>query len=415
MAGSTLSQLLDFSAATGPLVLTGPDEIVNEAQIPSYMLSWLLSGDATDRVQGGKNIFDLIMFDAGSTANFYLPGSTRTWSNPQVLDQHQIEWRFLEDHMTFIDAEVELQAGGLDRSAKFQVFKRILRAKEKAMATRLSNKMENALFAQPDATIMEGTTAAHIQPYSIFCFVNEFGGPSGPSSSIFNTAGTNPVASGLPNGFTTIANLDPAVKEGWRAWQVPYDDPAPATSTPSPQANNLYLALSKAVEVTAADELPYKPGEATTNKMPYSDYLLPCSLKGKTLLETLARSSQLYFRLAAQDAHYGMPTFAGIPAKYCAAMNTAAVYPTSGQTAPAVGSGATEDAADKSGPRFPLISKTWMRPIFHSERYFYMRPDIVPSAQPDTTVKPVACWYNLFPRSRRKMAFVYPTSDITGV
>ena len=57
-----------------------------------------------------------------------------------------------------------------------------------------------------------------------------------------------------------------------------------------------------------------------------------------------------------------------------------------------------------------FLAKEWVKPVFQTNRYFYMRPDIVPSAQPDTTVKPVVCWYNFFPRSRRKLGFVYPTT-----
>lgn len=408
MSGSALSQLLDFYAVTGPAILTGPEAIVNEAQERSFAWSWLMSGNAENRLQGGQRIKDFIMFDAGDTARFYLPGASRTWSNPNVLDEHAIDWRFLEDHMAFIDAEIELQASGLSREAKFHTFKRILAVKEKRLATSLSNKMEAALFAQPNATTMEGTTATQTDPYSLFTFINEFGGTA-------TDAGALAPGTGLPNGFTTIAGLSPTTETKWRCQQVSYTDADVTLTTANASAAGLLNAFTKMLLLTKYDELPYKAGEGTTNNPLTNDYCIFASLNGRTYFEKIQRASADHFKRYKTDPNYvgSMPDFAGVPMKYVSRMDTAAVYPSSGTTAPTVGSGALETAADISGPRYMWAAREWIKPIFHSSRYFHMRPEIVPSSQPDTTIKVAACWYNLFPRSRQKLGMVYPRADIT--
>lgn len=423
MAGSALSQLLDWYSITGPQILTSADALVNEAQRPNYMLKWLLSGDSMGRLQGGKYIQDWILTDAGNTASFYLPGATRTYSNPNSTATHQIDWRFVEDHMTFLETDTDLQGvGSMTRSARMQVYKNIVTVKEKRMATSLSGKMEDALVAQPDASLMEGSTATAVQPYSIFTFLNEYGATAGTYEQLDGTT-VNPygTTTRMPNGFTTVANLSQTTNPAFRCWQFDYSDPAPTSTAGNYASHNLFAALSRATKYTSAEALPYKAEQSTVNDPFKSNYVFLCSMRGHALVESINRASQNYFRPGPQDPHYGDPIFGGIPFKWLASMNNALVYPTSGTTAPAVGSGAGEfDNMNGSldpqyyGPRFALASKEWLKPVFHSDHYFAMRPDIIPSAQPDTKVKMVNCWYNIFPRSLKKMAFIYPSADITG-
>lgn len=418
MAGAALSQFLDFWATTGPAIFSSIDEVVNEAQRPNYLTKWLLTGDSANRLQGGAQIKDFVMFDAGNTAYTYLPGGTRTYSNPQVLDSHQGDWRFIEDHMMIVETDPDLQStSSMNSKSKFQTYKNIIAVKKKRLATSLSNKMEDLLHAFPNATRMEGNNSSALDPYSIYTFVNEYGGTS---TNFFDSTGLNPGGLGQPNAFTNIEGLNPSTQAGWRCWQANYNNsPLPSTSTGTQSANDVYDAMTKVVMATEAEEMPWKGGESTTNDVSMAnDYVFMASMRGKTMMEKLARSSQNVFRLNPNDPHYNTPTFGGIPIKYIAGKNTAAHYPTSGTTAPTVAAGgATEfgSTAAVAGPRFELVSKQWFKPIFHDQHFFVMRPDVVPSAQPDVTVKIVNCWINYWCRSRRKMGIVYPTTAITGV
>lgn len=415
MAGSALSQLLDWYSVTGPQILTGADALVNEAQKQNYLLKWLLSGDQMGRLQGGKYIQDWILTDAGNTAQLYLPGATRTYSNPNSTVNHQIDWRFIEDHMTFLETDTDLQGvGSMTRAARMQVYKNIVTIKEKRMATSLSGKMEDLLVAAPTSSTMEGSTTTAIQPYSIFTFVNEYGATSG-TYELTDGSG-NPAGSTRMSTFATVANLSQTTNSAWRCWQLDYSDAAPTSAATNVGQNNLFDALSRATKYTQAEALPYKAEQSTVNDPFKSDYIFLCSMRGHMAMEKLNRASQNYFRPGPQDPHYGDPIFGGIPFKWTQSMGQAAIYPTSGHTYPGA-SGVTEASGSGAytGPRFYLISKSWLKPVFHSDHYFAMRPDIIPSAQPDTKVKMVNCWYNIFPRSLKKLACVYPANTTAGV
>lgn len=417
MSGTALSQLLDFASTTSALGFSGIEDIVNEGQDFNYGLSWLISGGNDRRVQGGASIRDDLMLDAGNTGAFYNPGYNRTYSNPQVLTNHTLQWAFYENHWMFLDVEQDLQGVGMmNTKSKRVVFKNVLAAKRKRFATNTSNDIEKALFAQPNGTYMEGAGIDR-KPMSLFAYANEYGATAG---TIFDANGRDPAGTGLGTNFTTIMNVPAASAPGFRCWQLDYSDAAPTTTAGNYGANNLYTAFSNAVKLVNASNMPYKPGESTSNNTP-EDYAWLCSMRGETHVEKLSRSSQNYFRLKANDADYGSPSFAGIPFRYVAEMNNAFVYPTSGTTAPAIGSGAGEfDNMNGSldptffGPRYMLASKSWLKPVFHDEHYFAMRPEITPSGQPDAKINVMSLWYNIWCRSRRKLAFVYPSADITG-
>jgi len=411
MAGSALSQLLDWYSVTGPQVLTSADSLVNEAQRPNYLLKWLLSGNSDGRIQGGKYIQDWILTDAGNTASFYLPGATRTYSNPNSTATHQIDWRFIEDHMMFLETDTDLQGvGSMTRAARMQVYKNIVTVKEKRLATSLSGKMEDALFSLPSSTTMEGSTASATQPYSLFAFVNEYGATAGTFETTDGLG--NPAGATRMGSFATVANLSQSTNAAWRCWQFDYSDQVPTSGTSTYAAHNLFNALSKSTKYTSAEALPYKASEATQNDPFKSNYVFLCSMRGHAQMEVINRASQNYFRPGPQDPHYGDPIFGGIPFKWVHALNNATVYPSSGTTFPT--SPGTELTADVVGSRYFLVSKEWLKPVFHTDHYFTMRPDIIPSAQPDTKVKMVNCWYNLFPRSLKKLACIYPSADITA-
>lgn len=415
---TALSQLLDWYSVTGPQVLTGTDSLVNEAQRANYLLKWLLSGDQLGRLQGGKYIQDWILTDAGNTASFYTPGDARTYSNPNATANHQIDWRFLEDHMTFLESDVDLQGvGNMTRAARMQVYKNIVTVKEKRLATSMSGKMEDALLAAPTSSTMEGSTTSTTQPYSIFTFVNEYGATSTTGNTSEVAAdGVNPYGGTRMSTFATVANLSQSSNAAWRCWQAAYQNAAPTSAATNVANNDLFDALSRMTKYTTAEALPYKSEQSTVNDPFKSNYIWLCSMKGHGYIEKLNRASQNYFRPGPQDPHYGDPIFGGIPFKWVQGMDTATVYPTSGHTFPGA-SGVTESSSSGSctGARFYLVSKEWMKPIFHSDHYFAMRPDIIPSAQPDTKIKMVNCWYNIFPRSLKKMGCVYPATSTAGV
>jgi len=410
--GSAITSWSDMYKITGPITLTGPESIPNEAQNRSFMTSWWLNGD-TDNLQGGTQIQDFIMSDTGSTASNNLPGADRTVSDPQVLEKVTAEWRLTEDYYVLNQIILSLNKHGGDAAARYMAYKREMAKIERRFATSLNNKLDNDLAAQPDATTQVGTGSTSINPTPLWTYVNEYGATAG---TIFDsTDGSMPAGTGLPNGFTTIDGLSPSTSKFWRCWQINYSDSV-STSTVNPGASNFLTALTKAINLVNYQALPYRPGESTVNDaLRNPEYCIPVSINGEAYVQRVAVGSQNFFRMDPQDPYYPAVRFAGIPFMRWAAMDTAAIYPTSGTTAPTLGAGVTEmsSSAAVSGPRFPLISKKWLRWFFHSDFNFYMWPTKYPAKQWDTEIHPVSIMHNRLCLSRRKMAMIYPSSNIT--
>lgn len=406
MAGTPIPSWSDFYRITGPAVLEGPEDFLNEAAERSYLMTWLVGGKMN--VQGGSEIVEYPMVEDGSSAANTHPGSERTHLQPQVLRTLTAQWRLTEDFMVFNHIIRDLNEGGGGAKGRYQRRKSEQKREEVRVATSLSNKLENDLFAQPDVSTMEGTGANIVNPNSIFVFVNEYGGQNDTTSTIFDTDARYPYGTGLPNGYTTIQGINPTTEKWYRCWQVPYSDDYPTVSTTNAAGHNLFTALSKALNLVKYKPLPWKAGATVNDAANNTDYVIPVSVLGDALVQSIARAGNNFFRTAPGDAFYPNVAFAGIPFVPCSGMDRAEVYPTSGTTAPAVGAGVTEANADNAGPRFPLISRKWMRQIFHEKYAFYMWPSKIPTKQHDTEIIPVSTLHNRVCTSRRKMAMIYP-------
>lgn len=407
-AGSPLPAYLQLWNLTGPTTLRGPLDIVNQAQERSYFLTQLMNRDVKEMLQGGTKIQNFIMFTEENTARFHLPGATRTWDNPQAQTKYEANWRFLEDYISSVDVEYEMNEGGMTRRARFDQYKSVKAWKEKRLATSISNKMEGrAVGDAPDANGEEGTGATGTLPYSLHSLVNERNGSGTSAGSPLGTSILSPGV-GLQPSFTTLQTINPTTETGWRCQQASYDVDTtnPSFSTAgTPQASSLYKTMSAMLMRLKYDEMPYKPGQSTPGAPNLSNSCIWTSLKGRVLFEVLARASQDHFRMNPQDPYYGGPSFAGIPVKYVSKLDSASVYPTS--AAQGTGNG-TEATAYHSGPRYIWTTNTWLHLIFHERRYFFMRPAIVPSAQPDATIIPVATWYNMLTSNRARLGIVFP-------
>ena len=160
--------------ATGPVYLTGPDVLINEAVKRNYLFGDLIR-EKNQAIQGGKEIKDVLILDDSSTFQYYQPNETFSYSNPQVLSDITANWRFAMDHMTFTDAEIELNVGGgLSREATKTVYKDLKRAKEQRMVTSMVNGYEDALFRPTQGSNFEDMESATGKtPYSIPAFITE--------------------------------------------------------------------------------------------------------------------------------------------------------------------------------------------------------------------------------------------------
>ena len=63
---TSIQNFLDFMDATGPVYLTGPDVLINEAVKRNYLFGDLIR-EKNQAIQGGKEIKDVLMLDDSST------------------------------------------------------------------------------------------------------------------------------------------------------------------------------------------------------------------------------------------------------------------------------------------------------------------------------------------------------------
>jgi hypothetical protein len=348
-------------------------------------------------VQGGSVIRDSILFDEDSTFQFYQPNETFTWSNPQVIEQWEINWRFAVDHMSWTDQEIELNIGsGLSQGARFHQYKRLKRIKEQRLWTSILNGMEDQLFAVPEVAKMETNTGQ--EPYSIPAFVNE------ETNGLFGG-----VATGAPGAaWTTVEGINPAVETRWVPQIVTYSSASVAgvESTANATEDNIIAAFDDMFLSVKFDVPPTKQEYFESPKL-FAQFIA-CSKRGQNIYRQILRASQDTFVTASrQDPSYMKPQYAGIDLEYVATLDTAALYQHDTASSPLV----TELSSDSEnrGPRYYWLNGAYVCPVFHTKRYLTKHPVRVHPNQPFTHVMPVDSWYNMVCRSRQRLGIVSPT------
>lgn len=399
----------DLMKSQGPAFLSGENDILNLASKRTYTLTRFLQGKTKEEMlQGGSKIKDTIMFNARSDYQHYKPNQEFDYSNPQVLNEWEVDWRFTTDNMQWTDHELGLNSGQMTKTAKIHRFKSLKRKLEMNMMTNFLNQMDNDLWLQPNAATMEG--AAGTAPYSIPVFINEWSNASSAANGAGGTSGSG--LPGHPAGgtvWTKIQNIAPGsggISGGkWQNELVSYSDVAASSS------ENLFRALSKMFYLLHYDRMPKQPslGEAST----WPNFIAT-SLAGVLNFERLLRVSQDAFLAGRQDPSFPNPTFRGVPVVYIEDLNTASIFRT-GSTDTSFGNEASNANVGNgfaSGPRYFVITGQYFCPVWHSERYFWKKNVDLPR-QPFNHVQVVDCWHQFLARARNRNGLVYPSAAIT--
>lgn len=435
----------DFMTSTGPSYLTSADAVINEAVKNTYAFSRLLKGKSREQtIQGGTEIRDVIMFDDSRTYDHYQPNDTFVWRNPQVTDYVRAPWRFHIDHMSWTDAEVELNTGETSASTKV-AYKRLKRIKEQRMWTSMLNGFEEDLWAVPSVTGMEDESGK--LPYSLPYFLSEvstfYGGALGRRGTAPYTASTNTAH--------TVMRISPFTENRWTNVVELYD--ARSTSaTPTGTTWGNAPTLASLTNNTVYSQQGPSGAVATThsvgnlfNAMDVMfmrlKYEAPSTRQQYFENDNLNRQMILTSRVGVQnyrnalrlsndtlvsyqDASYSSPAYAGIDVTYCSDLDSAAIFPAhsgavtqtlAGYNAITAANGAfsqfgTEDGANTivKSPRYFFVNGNYLTPIFHSRRYFKQHEVLRHPNQPFTYVQPVDCWSNLFCNSRQRHGVVAP-------
>jgi hypothetical protein len=463
MAGTSIRNFLDFMDATGPVYLTGPDVLINEAVKRNYLFGDLIR-EKNQAIQGGKEIKDVLMLDDSSTFQYYQPNETFSYSNPQVLSEITANWRFAMDHMTFTDAEIELNVGGgLSREATKTVYKDLKRAKEQRMVTSMVNGYEDSLFRPTQGlnfADMESNTGK--TPYSIPAFITE-----NCVQTSLDGGGANGLRGGMPicadtaehgvvgSDNTKILGIAPGTNDRWTNEVVFYDSTAAlginsgliggttasfnkakvvqdnttaGTYDADGAALNQFAAINAYGFLNGFDEmylrLQFRPPasfEQYFENIVFNRQKILCSREGINLYKQALRSENDR-TFAPADVAYNQPTYSGIPLTYVAQLDSAAIFPKHA-TAPAnhqiteyddedldPNAGTTELATDviNPGPRYYFINGDYLTPVLHASRYMEKHPTMQHPNQPFTHVQITDSWYNVVANSRQRHGILAP-------
>ena len=382
MAGTALANFNDFMKVTGPRYLTSAEDVINEAVKNTYILGRFLKGKGTDvSVQGGKTINDSILFDEASTYDHYKPNATFSWSNPQVITDLEINWRFSVDHMSWTDQEVELNVSeGLSRDAQKVAYKRLKRIKEMRLWTSFLNGMEADLWQPSYANTAEMETNTGSLPFSIPAFISEH------TSAYHSFTGT------------TVMGVAPITESKWRNQlsTYDYDDPDDSDGDQDGLLDKFDEMFLKVKFTPPATKQEYFENDKLNRQF------ICCSRGGINLYKRMLRDANDTL-VNKQDPAYNMPQYSGIDLVYVATLDSAALA--AGGTSNTY---TAETAGTTDGYRYWWLNGNYMTPVYHTRRYMEKHDPMRHPNQPFTTVQPVDCWWNLFCNSRQRQGIIAP-------
>ena len=381
--GTGLQNFTSFWNTTNVRVLTPADTIHNEICAQDYSLAWFLRGKKnTEVIQNGSKIKDFVLLEDQATAVEYLPNDTFSWSSPQNTLSYEADWRYVMDHSSTNEQEIEFQTGSGQDGVKV-AFKKLAKIKRQSTLTSMLNKLESQLWSAPMSiqSSYEGATGA-TKPYSIPCFVNE--------ESAY-----------LPYGWSsTIMGLNPTTYSKWRNVRNQYD--YNDWNDVDGDQDGIFDIFTKTIKQIQFKKPPSVGPEGSPTSEGGSECVIFTDLPGAMLIEKANRENNSQFQGNGSDAYRGDAQFANWKVIYVPQLDNAALYNNGSNTYVA------QASAQYPGPRFYFINTEYLRPFWHTNAYFKKLPAIVPSNQPESSIMPMRCWWNLFCRSRSRQAIVYP-------
>jgi len=409
MSGTTVYLYNNFMEAQGPLYITNPNDVVNDAQqFRTYSGGALMGGDRgkRDMVSGGSEIRFSTFFQTGQVTRHHQPGATQTWSQPQKLVHGRAAMRYRITEMAWTRQVIMNNEGGRsgDPTKLFHQFVNHRRHLEQHMWTDYWDFDEAHIWSEPDFTEQEALAGGDTgEFYSIPAFINEY------TNGLFNNSGTAGTA------WTTIHGLDPtSATRGQTGYQHP-------VVTYSNEINTSDDRFATGTVMSAFDKMwkklhfekPQMSGEFFSNPA-YNNQQIFTSEAGQTAYQIAIRGSQdLFVIQGRQDAAITDPCYNFIPVKYATALDTSTLYPAG--TAGAITNNVAESSTETLyglGPRYYWINSNYLFPFFDEDMYFQRDKVRNHYNDVDTFVMPVYVWGNYICPSRKRHGLIRPSQDV---
>ena len=358
MAGAALSAFTDFfTHTTGPSYFSGPEEVINDAQLRNFGALTAFSR-AKKEVQGGSQIKDMILLDDPLSAATYNPGESATITNTQGGSTVTVPWRFIRVYVTWPEAEILLNEGGGGGTAQFHQFKKLRDFKWQQGWTSLMNLCERKMAATANNANMEASSGK--EPYSVFATVT---------------------SDGLaPTGFTTVQGLNPTAKSKWRNQNTTYTSGSPFDSDVGIIAG--FDTLSQLIQ--------FKTPPSKTQYFDASDinrHVVATNREGRIDYMKALRAGNDITRAGPQDPAYNSPVFSGIPVENWEVLDD-------------------QSSFSAASPHFLFLNMNYLKMIFHREKFMQVGKPMTFPDKPDTTVVWIDTYVNLFNSSRSRHGYL---------
>lgn len=363
----SLSAFVDFMLATRAAALSDPGDIANQAsKYRTYLWPLMLRGLAKEATfQGGTEIVDFVQLKAVNTFRYYNPTDTFNFTATNSLTQLKLPWRFWMVDMVTFEHEIDLNQG--DRAT---VFKRLKRAKEKAMEQDYWEGCEAALWAAPDKATMEDTTLVGVgRPLSL--------------RAMATWAGSAPTVAGdgATSAWSTVMQVNPTDYPNWRNQVVTYDNTSQATreSTIIPAMDKMWLR----VQYQSPDNREAYFQSTTLQKM----QILMNEVTYLLCVKLATEKNNILTPRHDLGYQNGLVTYHGLPMKYVASLDNI-------------------DTGDDAGSTH-LYAQRWLnfnhiRPIWHTGHYRRLIRKDGGAANPHAEVVMDDNWGNLWLGNRRE-------------
>jgi hypothetical protein len=352
--GASLSSFSDFfSNATGPAYLTGPDQIINDAQLRNYEAFDLLSRVKKD-IKGGNQIKDVITFTDPGTASTYKPGDQATISNVPGMETISVGWRFIRVPCTWNEKEIMLNEGA--GGDLFQQYKRLKDFKWQQAYTSLLNELERLFFATASNADMEAGTGE--KPYSIRATVTNDGL--------------------APAGFATVQGVNPTTQSKWRNQTASYT----AASWLDPDVGIIggFDTMSQLVKFKAPsismDGASWTPSDL-------KNCVVLTNREGRAKYMKALRAANDFTRVGAQDPAYSSPEFDGVKVVAAEILDELSVF-TAGS------------------PGYYFLNNNFIKLVCHGSKWMQKGDVKTFPDKPDVAVSWIDCWGNTFNQSRQR-------------
>lgn len=359
------------------------NKLLNDAVKQTYFFGRLIKGMGEKILQTGTKITEKVKLRNQNNGGAYRPGEVANPTRSTTSETISIPPRFYRSHIHWTDAEEMLQ--GSDQVTCYNRFKKSC---EQDLEADCWEMVENALWRQPDASKMETVSNdAAGEAYSIPAFITE------------NTTGGGAyMPPGWSSTATTIETLSPVTNDGFRNYQKSYNPNSPYGASGIFQAmDDVMLSIRFEPPASAKDYFE----NDTLQRM-----MIVTNKAGRTLYQEGLRQGNDHFRgtTNGQDPSYGSPVFNGYPILYAAALDTVALEETAG----------AYTGAAWANPRFIFLNGNFLHPILMNKGNGSPFDDIGPVAisglQADTDIWYRRIWWNLFCKSRKRQAIVYPVA-----